>query len=139
VFVTTSGATTAIYNLFDSSKDAVTIALPTGMITLAPGRAVILSNRQSIELNASNPVWSIGHREVQASTIGGAHITRAEFSIASAVSQVGSLSALLRSKNPEHRKLSQQLLKTLAVLMVVKKNGVPYRPVAPKPLLSANP
>jgi hypothetical protein len=139
VFVTTSGGTTAIYNLFDSTKGAVTIALSTGIVDLPPGRAIILSKDGSLDLDQSNPVWSIGHRELQTSTTGGAQVTTAEFSIPSALAQVGSLAALLRSKDPRHKKLAQRLFKTVAVLMTVKKNGLPYRPIAKRPLLSANP
>jgi hypothetical protein len=98
-----------------------------------------LSDKETLDLKASNPVWSIGHRTMQTSMVGSVHVTSAEFSIASALTNVGSLSALLRSKNSHDRKIAQQLLKTAAVLMFVKKNSVPYTPIAKRSLISANP
>jgi hypothetical protein len=129
VFVTTAGATTAIYNLCDQSKGAVTLELSSGTIVIPPGRAIILSTDRSIDLNRSNPISSIALRNVQPSTTGGARTITAEFSVASALSQVGSLSALLKSKDPQHKRLARQLLKTAAILSVVNKNGAFYRPI----------
>jgi hypothetical protein len=138
VFVTTSGGTTAIYNLHDSCKNAVNVSTSTGVMPLVPGHAMILSNKESIDLSASNPVWSIGHRNTRTTTAGGIHVLSAEFSIASALTRIPALVALVQSKDPKQQRLAQQLLKTAAVLMFVNKSGEPYRPVPRSPLLSLN-
>jgi hypothetical protein len=138
VFVTTSGGTTAVYNLHDSSKNAVTVSTLTGDIQLAPGHAVIFTNSDSIDLNDSNPVYSIGHRSLQTSTIGGINTITAEFSIASAFSRIPALAAMMQSKDPHQQRMAQNLLKTAAVLMFVNKKGEPYRPVPKRPLLTLN-
>jgi hypothetical protein len=105
---------------------------------LVPGHAMILSNKESIDLSASNPVWSIGHRNTRTTTAGGIHVLSAEFSIASALTRIPALVALVQSKDPKQQRLAQQLLKTAAVLMFVNKSGEPYRPVPRSPLLSLN-
>jgi hypothetical protein len=138
VYVTTNGGTTAIYNLHDSCKNAVTVATPIGNTPLAPGHAMILSKKESIDLDASHPVWSIGHRNTRTMTAGDVHILTAEFSIASALRQIPALAALMQSKDPKQQRLAQQLLKTGAVLMFVNKNGEPFRAIPRSPLLSLN-
>jgi hypothetical protein len=138
VYVTTSGTTTAIYNLHDSCKNAVNVATSSGIRPLLPGSMIILSSKESIDLSSSNPVWSIGHRNVRTSAMGDTNVTLAEFSLASAITRMPAVVALLQSKNPQERRLAQQLLKTAAVLTFVNKNSEPFRPLQRNPLLSIN-
>jgi hypothetical protein len=138
VFVTTSGGTTAIYNLHDSCKNAVSVTTSNGVMPLSTGHAMIVSNKESIDLNDSNPVWSIGHRNTKTSNVGGVYMLTAEFSLASALTRIPALVALVQSKDPQQQRLAQQLMKTAAVLMFVNKNGEPYRPVPKRPLLTLN-
>jgi hypothetical protein len=81
VFVTTRDGTTSIFNL--SWKGGVSIGTAAGTIPVLPGRAMVISDRQSTELNK-----------------------------------------LLRSNNASDRKLAQQMLKTAAALMVMRRSGL---------------
>ena len=105
----------AIYNLHDDRPGAVLINRNTAPAKVAPGHALVLTNRSVRCFEEINPAQSVGYRHVVGLVEeGGVRVFRGEFYIPSMLTAAGPLKQFATSK--ESAKVTKAMLKTSAIL-----------------------
>lgn len=129
VHVSDWGSGVAIYDLHDSRRGDVSVSGGKEKIVLHPGMMVVLS-KERLNNDRAMPAGlrRIGIRNgVTHSLSSGAFIYDAEFSMASAITNIENLKGLCQSAYPEDRKLRDSVLKTAACLSIATASHGPYQ------------
>jgi hypothetical protein len=126
----------AVYDLHDSGSKKITIKTKDEILSLLPGKEIILSNRSKAEAEFEkiNPAHKIAYRKLEQRDLpSGTKVYSTEFSIPSAFLYVKPLREILLSDNKEDRKIADHLLKNFVILEDVFGNEAePYK--MPRPL-----
>lgn len=110
----------AVYDLHDSSRNAVVVTTKNKRISLSPGRHVLVSSHNAHNFANVNPIELVQYRGISQSKLeNGWNVYTSEFAIPSACYAVTPLSTLMKSKHPEARGLAKRIMKTTAVLMTL--------------------
>jgi hypothetical protein len=128
VFIMETGNDVAVYDLHDSRTGSIKIVAGKRLLTLAPGRQVVLTRRLDDKFEEVNPGNRIGFRKHKDVVLGEgikAHVS--EFSIPSAVATVAPIKKLLASNRPQDRKLVNQMLTNAVILSEMTAAVGPYR------------
>ncbi len=124
VFIMSTKDCTAIYDLHDSSSNAVLVIVAQYRIRLLPGQQLIVSN-SSIDFDEINPLAKLGYRKRSTIKVGSTYLHFADFSIPSAFMYIEPLIKLSHSANKEHMKAMENLLKTAAIVtQITMRKGV---------------
>jgi len=107
----------AIFDLHDTHADDVKIQIGFDKISLAPGRAAVMSQLPVASLEQCNPAQALPYRHIQRSEVG-EKITAftSEFSLMHACQAVQPVKQLILSSKPKARRISSSLLKTAGIL-----------------------
>jgi hypothetical protein len=120
--------TVSIYDLDDSGKKRVAIQLANELLTLVPGKQLIITNQQAKQFSEVNPSPHIHFRKaVQTTTQSGLKVHTVEFSIPAAILTLKPLRKMLLSGDPADRKLTNRLIKTVVILEDLFTDSEPYR------------
>lgn len=128
VFIIETGHDVAIYDLHDSRSGSIKIVSGKRLITLAPGRQVVLTKRLDEDFEKINPGNRIGYRKPKSVLVGEgikAYVT--DFSIPSAVAVVQPLRTMLKSETARDRKLVDKVLTNAVILSQMTASMGPYR------------
>ncbi|MBS1988974.1 MAG: S-layer family protein [Cyanobacteria bacterium SZAS LIN-3] len=127
----------AVYNLHDTSKNAVQLEIGGQTTAIQPGRSVIVATGQRKRFEEINPAQLICYGPLKESNLASdLKVFHGEFSLPSAINAVPSLRNLLNSGNARDRKLAEQFLKTTSIMMQLRGNTTNFRQVL-KPQLTA--
>jgi len=119
--VSQSSTGLSVYNLDDHGKNSVVLHAHGKQISLTPGQHVTVSNHASEQYAEINPIELVQHRGMNKSTLSnGSKLYISEFSIPSACFAVKPLRDLAGSKHKDAAKLRNHLMKTAAVIMLLR-------------------
>ncbi len=108
----------AVYNLHDSKHDSVVIRSTNHVLSIAPGRNAVMTNRSVRYFEEVNPANFVGYRRMVSQESGdGMKIFRSEFSVPSMMQGLAPLRQVLQSNDQQNQKLTRSVLKTTAILM----------------------
>jgi len=128
----------AVYNLHDNRKDAVVVQHNSHNINIAPGQNIVLTDRDVRFFEEINPAQRVAYRRMQARNYGdGLKSFRSEFNILSLLQSYEPLKQMVKSTEPEERRMMQSLMKTAAILMSVGGNDQ-FEYMVAKPLTAYN-
>ena len=128
--VFSSSLGTAIFNLDDQHRDAVHVKAGEHRMHIAPGRHLTITNANIKDFGQVNAVEAIAYRNIKEQDLGnGMKVFSAEYSIPSAIASIKPLKTLCNSQHPEARKLSSHLMKTVASMLQMNRNGERYQQV----------
>ena len=135
VMVMTFDQGVAVYNLHDSSANAVAVSVAGKEMKLAPGGVAVVTTSSAKSFAEINPAQLIGYSNLSERRVGGTHrVFSGQFSVTQAMAAVLPLRQLVSANNVEARKLSAKMLKTGAILQQL--NGGRYEQVV-KPVKTA--
>lgn len=121
---------TAVYNLDDQHRDAVHVKAGEQRMHIAPGRHLTITTAGVKDFGQVNAVESIAYRNIKEQVLeNGMKVFSAEYSIPSAIASIKPLKSLCNSQHPEARKLSNHLMKTVASMLQLNRNGERYQQV----------
>jgi hypothetical protein len=122
-----SQETVSVYDLDDGANKKVTIHLADELLTLSPGKQLVVTN-QSKQFSEVNPSPRIHYRKATRTTMAsGLHVHSAQFSIPAAVLTIKPLRSMLLSNDIHDRKLTNRLLKDVVILEDLFNDPEPYR------------
>lgn len=128
----------ALYNLHDEHRESVTVEAARGALDLDVGRHLFIT-RSSDSYEELNPLGYVAHRNLKSNDAGeGVTLHTSEFSITSAIGGNGPLSAMLRSANPDEKRIIDRLLKDAAIMMQTKASEGLYKRISRPGLSWAN-
>lgn len=128
----------ALYNLHDEHRESVTLEATRGALDLDVGRHLFVT-RSGDSYEELNPLGYVAHRNLKSNEIGeGVTLHTSEFSITSAIGGNGPLSAMLRSANPDEKRIIDRLLKDAAIMMQTKASEGLYKRISRPGLSWAN-
>ncbi len=123
-----TGADVAILNLDDVRKGAVRVVAGDGVLTLQPGKQLVLTRDTAPSFERVNPTPRIATRNTRKLELGdGITGFLSEFSIPSALSQVIPLKKLVASSNESDRRLAHSLLKNAVLFTHFAAAAGPYK------------
>ncbi|MDZ4832260.1 MAG: hypothetical protein SGJ27_00520 [Candidatus Melainabacteria bacterium] len=109
---------TSVYDLHDSSREAVTLNFDNQQIALSPGRHATVCANAPATYAAINPVEAIAHRGINRTTTArGINAFTSEFALHSSIGELGSMRSITQSAHPQCKRLTAKVMKTAAVLM----------------------
>lgn len=126
---------------FDRSRDVVILALESShnddievmlhgnkVVTLRPGKMMLITNNESGSFDKATPLPHIGVRGVQETPLDkGFRAFTAEFSIPSAFMALKPLRNMISSANPAERKMARSILKNAAILTEITAADGPFK------------
>ncbi len=128
VLVTVNRDCVSIYNLDDARARAVVVNSAGHSISLSPGRQALLTSNTNASFRDVNPAQMIGYRNIrEQANIEGIKAFTSEFCVSHALAVVQPLKKMIRSENEHCRKVSNHLLKTMAILMQLNAAGASYQ------------
>ncbi len=128
----------AVYNLHDSHKNAVVLSCGNHSRALAPGQNAVMTSRDVRFFEEINPAQSVSYRRMRATKFDdGVSSFCSEFNVLSMLHGYEPLKQLVRSAEPEKRKMSQSMLKTAAILAAVG-SGEPFEYMVARPITALN-
>ena len=126
-FVIETGHDVAVFDMHDGKKGPVRVRAGKQMITLSPGKQLVLTRQLEADFDAINPEKLIAHRNVQTVAITeGIRIYSADFSLPSMMMNVSPIKRMLASDNPAERRQARKLLKNAVVLAQLSGQKGPY-------------
>lgn len=133
VLLLNSGYSVGIYNLHDNHRDDVSVSSEGNLISVAPGRFLVLSPQTGDRFERINPGQPLAYRAITEISTRNASIYTGEFSPVSALASVSCLKDLSHSSNAADRKTYRALVKTTVALMHIQRNGEPFKNAAVTP------
>lgn len=130
-FIMQSGNEVAIFDLHQRGKNGIQVVAGDKLITMDPGRMVLLSNQKASSLDQlGHEALTVAYRQPQAEKIND-NLTAhgADFSLPSAFHNVQPLQRLLNSERPEERRIVQKLLMNAVLLEEQTNYRGPFRTV----------
>ncbi len=125
--IVSSANCVAIYNLHDQHKNAVSIKHGDKLITVPPGRSIVLANASLNSFERANPAPFVAYRRLSSNDLGAlTKMYLADFDMASMMHGLPGLKDLLASNIPSQRKIANNMLKTAAILMQITPTAEPY-------------
>lgn len=123
-----TGANVAILNLDDVRKGAVRIVAGDRVLTLQPGKELVLTRETTPSFERVNPMPRIATRNTSKLELGD-RLTGflSEFSIPSALTQIIPLKKLVASVDPRDRRLAHSLLKNAVLFTHFAATAGPYK------------
>ncbi len=126
-FVIETGHDVAVFDMHDGKKGPVRVRAGKQMITLSPGKQLVLTRQLEADFDAINPEKLIAHRNVKTvATSEGIRIYSADFSLPSMMMNVSPIKRMLASDNPAERRQARKLLKNAVVLAQLSGQKGPY-------------
>lgn len=123
VLVSNSNQGLAVFDLEDQHKGSVSVESNGHIVTLSPGRHVLLTPNHGAEFAQINAIETVAHKNVASSLKNGMRAHVSEFSIPSAIDTVAPLKALVKSNHPEAKKIASRMMKTTAILVQIGGAG----------------
>jgi hypothetical protein len=117
VMVVAGAHGTSVYDLHDSSREAVILKFNNQSIALTPGRHATVCANRADSFGSVNPIESIPHRGLNRTNANGSSAFTSEFAIHSSFESLASLRSIAQSNHPQCKKLTGKVMKTAAVLM----------------------
>lgn len=120
----------AVYDLDDARKGSIEVSVAGRKLRLSPGQHVFITSESVRSFDEVNPAQMIGYRGITSQNLGsGLKAFSAEFCVPHAINAVRPLKALIQSKHPNSKKISNHMLKTAAVLMQLRGNNGEFQQV----------
>ncbi|MCW5823809.1 MAG: S-layer family protein [Cyanobacteria bacterium TGS_CYA1] len=112
VLIMETGADVAIANLHQNNTNDVKIVSGGKLVSLCPGRALLLSRVDTDDFNdVAHPFQTIGYRKPDAKKLNDSITAfKMEFSIPSAMSKVQPIRQMMKSKDPQDKRIVKNLL-----------------------------
>lgn len=127
-FVIETGHDVSVYNLHDSRHGGVKVVVGSKSIRVPLGKQLVLTRKPDATFDEINPGMTIANRNPQKLEFGdGVSGYMADFSIMSAVANIGPVKKMLTSKQPDAYKLGQQIIKNAAIMATISTAGGPYK------------
>jgi hypothetical protein len=115
---------TAVYNLDDSHKDSVVIAVGENQMTLTPGRHATITSHLVDGFEMINPVESFAYRNLSRTKLNSdLQVYTSEYSLPDAIRNIKQLRAMFSSSHPEVKRKVDHLLKTTAIVSQLTAGG----------------
>jgi hypothetical protein len=126
--VVETGHDVAIYNLHDRRNGSVQVVVGKSMVTIPPGKQLVLTRKDSKDFDRLNPGPKIAYRNPKPIEISDdVKGFIADFSIPSAIFSLPPLRSMLNSPQPSQRKIAYQLLKNAVIMADVFGAAGPYK------------
>jgi hypothetical protein len=122
-----TGNDVAVYSLYNNQDDDVSVIVDHKSISLRPGRMVVLTRNSSASFKDINPGKNVATRNHHKHHAGGGIIAyTADFSLVSALSNVGVLKGMLRSPDQSQRQMAAKMMKLAAIQMHLTTHAGPF-------------
>jgi hypothetical protein len=121
-----SGHDVSVFDLHDAHPHAVRFMVGKRVITLFPGRQLVLTRQENPSFDSVNPSPLIPTRHPSCSKIDGITAYIAEFSIPAAASRFIPLIDLMRAGTPDNKRMADSICKTSAILAQLSGRGGIY-------------
>lgn len=126
-FLLNDGHSVSVLGLHDGKCGDVTVGVADRQFKLRSGEQLIVSDRTYAEFEQANPLPQLGVRGVRTVELGnGQRVFLCEFSLPSAVTQLGSVARLNRSTSTHDRAIYGKILKNAVVMQVATSAHGPY-------------
>jgi len=117
VLIMATSDAVAVYDLDDTHRDAVTLAVGGNQLSLMPGKTAVIARQAVSSFDLVNPCEGFGYRNLGSKVIGGGlKAFAAEFDMMSAISQVSQLRQLVSASQPEAQRIAGHLAKTSVIV-----------------------
>lgn len=123
VLVSNSSHGLAVYDLEDQHKGSVSVESDGHIVTLSPGRHVMITPHHTAEFAQINAIETVAHKNVVSAIKNGTRAHISEFYIPSALDTVAPLKALVKSNHPQAKKIAARMIKTTAILVQLGGGG----------------
>ncbi len=128
VLVMETGNDVAVFDISDGPKARVRVKSGNKIITMSPGRQVVLTRQLNADFDKINPSKLIGYKnpkgELVASDI---RAYSADFSLPSVMMSVAPMKRMLTSDSPADRKMVQRMIKQAVVLSMLPSKAGPFK------------
>lgn len=122
-----TGNDVAVYSLYNNQDDDVSVIVDHKAISLRPGRMVVLTRNNSASFKDINPGKNVATRNHHKHHAGGGIIAyTADFSLVSALSNVGVLKGMLHSPDQSQRQMAAKMMKLAAIQMHLTTHAGPF-------------
>ena len=122
----------SVYNLDDSKRDSVSLAINGECISLPPGAHVTITHDSNQRFEDVNPAQYIAYRNVRSRKMNGDFKAfHSEFNHMSAIAGLEPLKNMMSSNDSAKKKMAQHILKTSALVALLSKSTTPYEYMAP--------
>lgn len=126
----------AIFNLHDTHKNAVQVKVGESSLALSPGRQAVLTRSKSDQFHLVNPAEIFQYRDLTRKLLaGGIQMFSSEFCIPTALLAIKPAKQLLASTNKTARRLTDNVLKTTAIVAELNRSTTPFEEM-PHPKLT---
>ncbi len=127
-FVIETGHDVAVYDMQDGHHGSVKVQVGKKLITLTPGKQLVLTRELASDFNQINPGKRIACRGVRGEVLAeGIKAYAADFSIPSIMMNVAPVKRLLASDTPSERRQAHRLLKNAVILAQMNGQAGPYQ------------
>ena len=123
-----TGHDVAVFDISDGPKARVRVKSGNKIITMSPGKQVVLTRQLNADFDQINPSKLIGYKnpkgELVASDI---RAYSADFSLPSVMMSVAPMKRMLTSDSPADRKMVQRMIKQAVVLSMLPSKAGPFK------------
>lgn len=122
-----TGNDVAVYSLYSNQNDDITVVADNKVISLRPGRMIVLTRNSKASFDEVNPSKNVATRHHHKHDVGGGIVAyTADFSFVSALNNIGVLKSMLHSSDQAQRQLAAKLIKFAAIQMHMTANAGPF-------------
>lgn len=126
----------AVFNLHDTHKNAVQVTIGDTSQSLSPGRQAVLTKSKSDQFQLVNPAEAFQYRNLKRKVLAdGVQMFSSEFCIATALQAIKPTKQMLISKDKITRRLTNNVLKTTAIIAALNRSTTPFEEM-PHPKLT---
>jgi hypothetical protein len=127
-YVIETGHDVAVYDMHDGHHGSVKVQVGKKLITLTPGKQLVLTRDLAADFDRVNPGSRIAYRGVHGEVVAeGIKAYAADFSIPSIMMNVAPLKRMLASDIPSERRQAHKLLKNAVILAQMTGQAGPFQ------------
>ncbi|MBX9880228.1 MAG: hypothetical protein K2Y22_17350 [Candidatus Obscuribacterales bacterium] len=128
VLVMETGNDVAVFDISDGPKGRVRVKSGNKIITMSPGKQVVLTRQLDADFDKINPSKLIGYKNPKSQLVADdIRAYSADFSLPSVMMSVAPMKRLLTSDSPADRKLVQRMIKNAVVLSMLPSKSGPFK------------
>ncbi|MBX9877390.1 MAG: hypothetical protein K2Y22_02945 [Candidatus Obscuribacterales bacterium] len=128
VLVMETGHDVAVFDINDGPHARVRVKSGNKVITLSPGRQVVLTRQLDADFDRVNPSKLIGYKNARAHMVASdIRAYSADFSLPSVMMSVQPVKRMLSSDNPDDRRLVQRMIKQAVILTMLPSKSGPFK------------
>ncbi len=128
VLVMETGHDVAVFDISDGPKGRVRVKSGNKIITMSPGKQVVLTRQLDADFDKINPSKLIGYKNPKGQLVADdIRAYSADFSLPSVMMSVAPMKRMLTSDSPADRKLVQRMIKNAVVLSMLPSKSGPFK------------